>query len=80
MVFSGGPGKRPRDVQTRLGITGIFSILHRLMKRRSKRPILQNLRLYKHSSVINTVEHPVSEYPKCKELVVAYGGVGGGRV
>ena len=28
MVFSGGPGKRPRGVQTRLGITGIFSILH----------------------------------------------------
>ena len=36
------------------------------MKRRSKRPILQNLRLYKHSSVINTAEHPVSEYPNAK--------------
>ena len=28
MVFSGGPGERPRDVQTRLGIAGIFSILY----------------------------------------------------
>ena len=28
MVFSGGPGKRPRDVQTKLGITGIFRILY----------------------------------------------------
>lgn len=28
MVFSGGPGKRPWDVQTKLGITGIFRILY----------------------------------------------------
>ena len=48
------------------------------MKRRSKSPILQNLRLHKHSYVVNTVEHPVSDYPKCEELVVTYGGVGGG--
>ena len=45
-----------------------------LIKLRSKSPILQNLRLHKHSYVVNTVEHPVSDYPKCEELVVAYGG------
>ena len=41
---------------------------------------LQNLRSYKHSYVVNTVEHPVSDYPKYEELVVAYGGGGGGVV
>ena len=50
-----------------------------LMERRSQHPSLQNLRLHKHSYVVNTVEHPVSDYPKCEELVVAYGEVGGGR-
>ena len=50
------------------------------MKLRSKRLILQNLRVYEHSYVVNTVEQPVSDYLKCEELVVAYGGVGGGRV
>ena len=50
-----------------------------LMERRSQHPSLQNLRLYEHCYVVNTVEHPVSDYPKCEELVVAYGEVGGGR-
>ena len=45
-----------------------------LMERRSQHPSLQNLRLYEHCYVVNTVEHPVSDYPKCEELVVAYGG------
>ena len=44
-----------------------------LMERRSQHPSLQNLRLYEHCHVVNTVEHPVSDYPKCEELVVAYG-------
>lgn len=43
-----------------------------LMERRSQHPSLQNLRLYEHCYVVNTVEHPVSDYPKCEELVVAY--------
>lgn len=72
-MFSGSPGERPRDIQTRLAQPA-FLESYMLIKLRSKRPILENLRLYKHSYVVNTVEHPVSDYPKSEELVVAYGG------